>query len=154
MARNKPGATSPAIRLSAAGLLSWLVPGLGHMFIGEKRRGWVILVTIAITFWGGVALGGVRSTVDPEKKKLWFIAQVSSGGHALVAYWMGHRSRIGEPEAELASSNWTGMEVATVYTGVAGLLSLLVLLDAMVRADRSGLQSEEPRGADAPKSDT
>ena len=119
----------PIARVPIAGLLAWLVPGLGHLFIGERVRGWVCLITIAVTFWGGVAIGGVHETVNPQQRKAWFLAQSCTGGHALVAYFWARRL----PDDPLA--HWQSVETAVVYSGVAGLLNLLVILDVLGRAD-------------------
>ena len=62
-------------RVPLAGLLAWLVPGLGHLFVGERVRGLIYLITITVTFWGGIAIGGVRDTVDPQARTTWFLAQ-------------------------------------------------------------------------------
>lgn len=122
-------------RIAIIGLLAWLVPGLGHIANGERKRGLIILVTIACSFWGGIAIGGVRHTVDPQQKKLWFLAQICTGGHTLAAYGCGQRARAGLRPAELATSRWDSVDIGVVYTGVAGLLSILAILDALVRVD-------------------
>lgn len=160
---------SAVVRIVVAGLLSWILPGLGHIFGGDRNRGLIILVTIAVTFWGGIAIGGVRTTVDPHRKKLWFVAQICSGGHALAAYGAGEISRRRlfrehMPELDpqrtdprhiaqlkndlLGHDRWNAAEVAVVYTGVAGLLSFLAIMDALTRADprfRSRQGGESPR---------
>ncbi len=129
----------PPFRLAATGILAWLVPGLGHFLVGERRRGWIILLAIGLTFWGGIVIGGVRSTVDPGR--LWFVAQVPGGAHSIVAYYLGQRSLRerrddGRPVATQAiTSRWQGAEIGTVYTAVAGLLNVLAILDALGRAE-------------------
>lgn len=127
----------PALRIPLAGLLSWILPGAGHVFLGDMNRGILIFVTIATTFWGGIAIGGVRTTVDPQRQKLWFMAQICNGSHAIVAGAWGHAARKGASSAQLAHSEWKSLEIGLVYTGVAGLLNLLVILDALIRADAS-----------------
>ena len=114
------------------GLLAWLIPGLGHLFLGLKRRGLVFLLTIAATFWTGVAIGGVRATVDPSERTLWFTAQLCSGANAFVAYAL-HRAVAG---SDAPPGPYLSSEVGVHYTGVAGLLNILVILDAVARADR------------------
>jgi len=126
-----------AVRIPLSGLLSWLVPGAGHAFLGDLNRGIIVFVTIATTFWGGIAIGGVRTTIDPQRQKLWFMAQICNGGHAIAAAAWGYGARQGLSEAELAHSEWKSLEIGLVYTGVAGLLNLLVIMDALVRADAS-----------------
>ncbi len=132
------------------------------------------MLAVGLTLWGGVAIGGVRRTVDPGSKKLWFMAQVCCGGYTLGAYGLGEWSRRGLvaskiPGAEsadprspeyariehklLATSRWKATEVAWVYTGVAGLLNILVILDAMARAE-SAATGRDPRGAGSGKTAT
>jgi len=119
-------------RITVAGFLAWLVPGLGHIYLGQRHRGVILLVVIAATFWGGVALGGATETVDPHKRTAWFMAQVSTGAHALVAWRLGRTA-----EASASMYSWRAEEVAVVYSGVAGLLNLLVILDVLARASQA-----------------
>lgn len=125
------------LRAPVAGLLAWLVPGLGHMFIGHRGRGLVFLVTITATFWTGVAIGGVRATVDPQERTLWFMAQLCTGANTGAAYALhavlDAAARSGGTKAPIGP--WLSAEVGVHYTGVAGLLNLLVILDALVRAE-------------------
>ncbi len=125
-----------------AGFLAWLVPGLGHLYLGHRVRGLICLVTITATFWTGVAIGGVQGTVDPHDRTLWFMAQLCTGGNTLAAYGL-HRAvepRTNEPSVVSQRSaallaHWLSSDVGVHYTGVAGLLNLLVILDALGRAD-------------------
>jgi len=121
-----------------AGFLGWLVPGLGHIYLGHRVRGLVCLVTITVTFWSGVAIGGVQATVDPQERTLWFMAQLCTGGNTLAAYGL-HRVVEPQPAAgqrpAAVSAHWLSSDVGVHYTGVAGLLNLLVILDALGRAD-------------------
>ena len=133
---NEPEST--AIRASVAGLLAWLIPGLGHLYLGYRGRGIVLLATITVTFWTGVAIGGVRATVDPQERKLWFVAQIGTGGNTVVALALHRRVELHLPPTERSGpvAHWLSADVGVHYTGIAGLLNLLVILDAIVRADR------------------
>ncbi len=117
-------------RTALAGFLAWLLPGAGHLYLGERHRGVIFLVVIAATFWGGVAMGGVTDTLDPHKQTAWFMAQISTGAHALAA--LGCKQVI---EVSRPAYSWQARDVAVVYSGVAGLLNLLVILDALSRAE-------------------
>ncbi len=133
--------TEPAsvsfIRVPLAGFLAWVAPGLGHLFLGHRGRGWVFLVTITATFWTGVAIGGVRGTIDPDERKLWFVAQLCTGGNTVIGYlWERVVSRNDPREkATVLKGPWASAELGVHYTGVAGLLNLLVILDALGRAE-------------------
>lgn len=120
-------------RLPLAGLLGWLVPGLGHILLGYRGRGLVCLVTITATFWCGVAIGGVRTTVDPGQRKLWFLAQLCTGANTLAAVAVTKLAPLEKAAYDEAQGHWRSLDVAVHYTGVAGLLNVLVLLDVLGR---------------------
>jgi len=125
--------SKPSIeKIVLAGLLAWVLPGLGHVWVGQRRRGLILMIVIALTFWGGVAVGGVQSTVQPRARKAWFLAQICAGSHTLATYTWG-RIRAKEHPDERAGQ--LAEEVAIIYTGVVGMLSILVILDAMASAD-------------------
>ncbi len=139
-----------------AGLLAWLVPGLGHIYLGHRVRGLVCLVTITVTFWTGVAIGGVQATVDPNERTLWFRAQLCTGGNTLAAYGL-HRAVEPRPAAgqrpAVVLAHWLSSEVGVHYTGVAGLLNLLIILDALGRADAPSpkrIRRDHPPGVPRP----
>jgi TM2 domain-containing membrane protein YozV len=140
-------------RTPIAGLLAWILPGLGHFYLGHHARGLVFLVTIMVTFWSGVAIGGAASTVNPHERKLWFVAQIFTGGNTLAAYGLTARVRqdfstSGQPYVPRC---WISADVGVHYTGVAGLLNLLIILDAIGRSDSSYTvrrsRRESPEGA-------
>ena len=66
-------------------VLAWIVPGAGHVYIGRPIRGAIIFVTITAMFWAGVAMGGVM-TVDKVNERWWFIADMFTGVHGLIAW--------------------------------------------------------------------
>jgi TM2 domain-containing membrane protein YozV len=130
------------IKMPVAGILSWIVPGLGHIYLGHRRRGLILLVTITATFWSGVAIGSVQGTVDPTERKLWFFAQIGTGANAISAVIL-NRITTREDRANNRKpvvTNWVAAEVGVHYTGVAGLLNILVIFDAVSRADPSRLR--------------
>lgn len=165
MTKRKPSQSVP-LSSSVAGLLAWILPGLGHWYLGHRVRGIILLAVISLTFWCGVAIGGVKSTVDPNQNRVWFLAQICAGGHTIVAtIWSKQLSPtihrcplcdallegepqpgqacpdcnrpIGSPEATERTrlAFWPQVDIAIVYTGIAGLLNLLVILDAIARAE-------------------
>lgn len=133
------------IRVPLSGALAWVLPGLGHYYLGERKRAIILFVTITATFWSGVALGGVKRTIDPSYRKLWFIAQLCTGVEALAGYAWHARveptSTLIDPatrkqrEVPPFGGYWSSIEIGIHYTGVAGLLNLLAILDAMMRAE-------------------
>lgn len=143
-------------RLPVVGFLAWLLPGLGHLFLGHRGRGIVFLVTVTATFWTGVAIGGAGGTVDPHERRLWFMAQSLAGGNALAAFALHahvERQYAGVQDATPVA-HWASAEVGVHYTGVAGLLNLLVILDALALAEITSRRSkgggrEPPQGTTA-----
>jgi hypothetical protein len=126
---------SPAVAL--APLLAWLLPGLGHWWIGERVRGIIFFIVLTVTFWGGVAVGGVGTTVTPTENGAWIAAQLCMGPQALGALYLNYRT-VENAKArgdDTYKAPWPASTISVVYAGVAGMLNLLVIIDALARAD-------------------
>lgn len=136
-----PSNVDPAVafRVPLVGALAWFVPGLGHWYLGQRNRAVIFFVTIVATFWSGVAIGGVQGTVAPKSRKLWFVAQVCNGGNALGAAalhrWVAPESF--RSEKPVFAGQWLSSELGVHYTGVSGLLNVLVIFDALALAEAS-----------------
>jgi len=117
----------------AATLLAWLVPGSGYFYLGLRKRGAIVCVTICIMFLLGVLLGGVEM-IGPQHSKPWFIAQVLVGLPALLAVLLQN--------ASLPAGFGRGIDLAQLYTGVAGLLNLVCVLDVLMRLQTAGPTKE------------
>lgn len=126
--RNLDTSTSPS-RIPALVILAWLIPGAGHFLIGERARGVVIFVVITATFWTGLIIGGAYSTVNLTDNFAWFFAQVFAGTHTILAMIIRRL-----PDAMPSYSKT--LDLATIYTGVAGLLNVVVILDVLTRLGR------------------
>ena len=128
--------SSPSpLRVPVAGLLAWIVPGLGHLYVGERGRGLIFMITIALTFWGGVAIGGVKNTVNPQERSLWFLGQVCAGVHPFAAIAWSRQVQVPPNTDKTKYIAYGQMEdISIVYTAIAGMLNLLVILDALGRA--------------------
>ncbi len=143
----------PSTALAVA--LGWVLPGLGHWWIGERARAAVLFVIVTVTFWGGVAVGGVRTVVSERENGPWIAAQLCMGPQALVALKVSRDLRA--IEANDAKQNfkapWPSGDIGVIYAGVAGLLNLLVMLDVISRLEagraaqapgEAGMRREEP----------
>lgn len=142
-----PPPMSPTLRVPLAGLLSWLLPGAGHLFIGERVRGIILIATITVTFWTGVAIGGVKNTVNPHDRWLWFLGQVCAGGHTLTALAIGSAMPtppLGQEYTRLAYGREE--ELSVVYTAICGMLNILIILDVLVRAEKSAIPAYNRTG--------
>lgn len=155
-----------------AAFLAWILPGAGHLYLGRTLRGVILFLTIGATFWAGVAVGGVM-TVDSRYDRWWFYAQSLCGVHGLVGWYRQDRvykdvqkglgipritpSPDGRPTDEQmridAALEKGGIVlanpsegVARAYSGIAGLLNLLCVFDAMILAwmGRTGESGRKP----------
>ncbi len=87
-----------------AGVLAWLVPGLGHFYQGRTAKGIVFCVCILSTFGYGVYLGGssehgwgrvVYASWRPGQRRLPFLCQIGVGLPAMPALLEAQRAADG-----------------------------------------------------------
>ncbi len=134
MASNRNAPNVPSAPWVA--LLAWILPGLGHWWIGQRSRAVVFFVVTGVTFWGGVAVAGVRTAVTARDNGLWIAAQLCMGPQTLGAlHWSNSLASEGG-SADSYKSSWPSADIGVVYAGVAGLLNLLIIIDALARLDR------------------
>jgi len=142
---------SSFIRAPIAVVLAWLIPGLGHFYLGHKTRGIIFLVVITLTFCTGAAIGGVKTIsptrvtykadrirIDDEKievRSWWFFGQILNGGYALTACAVGKYSDPTNVDGVPRYLAWPSGDVGSVYSGIAGLLNLLIIIDVLARAE-------------------
>jgi len=144
--------------LFAVLVLGWFIPGLGHALLGRLHRGIVIFAIVAATFWSGVAIGGVM-TVDYHNQRWWFAAQTLAGVHGVMGWYRQDKiyqrlsadPEVGLPHHRLSQARiaWNyrldrklaeeslamvspADTVARAYSGVAGLLNLMCVFDAVM----------------------
>jgi hypothetical protein len=127
------------LRDAATVVVGWAVPGLGHYVAGERARGLVIFLGIGLTFWMGVAIGGARSTIDPQTNRAWFAAQICCGAHTVGA-WALHQA---VPDRLPYKAGAPAVDLGIVYTAVAGLLNVLVVLDLLGGSERRTRRASE-----------
>lgn len=108
-----------------AGILAWLVPGAGHIYLGQRKRGLLLCAGICLTFFLGLLLGGVEM-VDVKYSKPWFMAQILAGAPCIITALIQN--------AHMPPGLGRGIELGQVYTGVAGMMNLLAVIDALLRS--------------------
>ena len=145
------GATGEGVR---APLLGWLFPGLGHLSIGERKRGLLAMAAVGGMFVTGLAVGGVDA-VDSVEDGPWFIAQSANGpiaiGADLVNQHVLKKGKVGEllPAPAPADamgrplpgtfsvSSYKGLgsanEFGTLFIALGGLLNLVLVMDVSRR---------------------
>ena len=115
------------------GFLSWLVPWLGHVLQGRTLRGVVSGVTILLMFVLGILIGGhiygLKETNEGLLSSLFGLCDLGAG----LLYFFARLTGLAVNERpEQATA-----EYGSVFLMVAGLLNLILALDAFdIRAGR------------------
>jgi hypothetical protein len=110
-------------RRPGAVLAAWLVPGAGHVMLGELRKGAVFCVALTIMFACGVAFGGRLFSLqfaDP----LVLLAAIAQWG---VGVPRALGTVVGFGEGDVVAATY---EYGNTFLITAGLLNALVVLDA------------------------
>ena len=108
----------------AAMLLAWLIPGLGHYYLGRRRSAIAFAAIVTLTFLAGLSFQGRLYTIEAGQP-LTILATFAVCGTGLLNI-----------AARLFSENPTGMilsvtyEYGCAYLLTAGLMNLLLVLDA------------------------
>lgn len=155
-----------------------ILPGLGHIVRGEIARGVYIMTSLLTLFFGGIFLGGV-DVVDSKEDRVWFYAQALVGPAAFgVDYYHQHRLKVIAPAPDRSgrtilrsafptegrkpdgtvllggrppNTKSVGRmnELGTLACALAGMLNLIVILDAGFPSIRPKRPQLGPRPADA-----
>lgn len=124
-------------------LCGWLIPGLAHVLIGEKRRGAIVGVTIALLWLLGLLIGGV-GVIDRHTSGIMYYGQIMLAPGVAVDIAMQRYFRAPLREFALRQpspyaphhyqpSFGRPNEQGVLYTSLAGWLNLLALLDVLAR---------------------
>ena len=143
-----PRKEDTTVKSIQAGLLSWLLPGAGHFLLGHRGLGILFFIAISFPYWTGLAFGGIKDSVNPWTNRWLFLAEMGAGGYTLpcalacrsIERHIADCARAGTPvKATDYSSYYPELDVAQIYLAAAGLLNVLVILDAVSRAQTGGL---------------
>jgi hypothetical protein len=136
---------------ATAGVLAWLVPGLGHWYQGRRSKAVLYAVCIIGLFVVGQSLGSwqslywswVHPRVDPDRFRITFACDLGIGSTSLLALLQSILKRWGhdpilwglfaEPTLQQINAiDRTGKlaEISRLYVIMAGLLNYLVIFDA------------------------
>jgi hypothetical protein len=121
---NHKGSEADARRLVPACLLAWLLPGGGHFYLGRKQKGLIFLGALGAMFLLGLSMDArlkMYSGFDDPLAVLRSIAQMALGLPYLIARGLGY---------SLGEVTSVTHEYGNTFTEVAGLLNILVILDA------------------------
>jgi hypothetical protein len=107
-----------------AAILAWLVPGAGHLYLGRRGKALLFFCAIGALFALGVLMDSrleMTLTLDDLLASLFSVAQMAVGAPYVLARGLGYQA------GEVRSVTF---EYGNTFTAVAGLLNILVILDA------------------------
>jgi len=118
-ARERPAVANPLL----AAFLAWIVPGAGHAMLKRTARGALFFSVVVATLWIGCSLQG-NLYVPLAGQPLSYLATLGCMGlglpYFLLRYLLGYHGDI------VAA----GYEYGTAFILTAGLMNLLLVLDA------------------------
>lgn len=119
-----PPARSASSTLAVCAL-SWLVPGVGHLWLGRRQKGLVFLVMLPLMFAIGLALKGRLFSLLPLDlaEPLVALAALADIGLGLV-YFVA--KGLGYGAGQVVAVTY---EYGNAFIIVAGLLNSLVVID-------------------------
>jgi hypothetical protein len=105
-------------------VLAFLVPGLGHLYLGKRARAAVFCCIVVGMFFVGLAVDGDLYTINHTGGSLLrLLAALGSMGSGLLYFVAVFRGVHGDV-------NSITYEHGTAFTITAGLMNLLLMLDA------------------------
>jgi hypothetical protein len=116
-----------------AGLLAWLLPGAGHWVAGYRGLAAVFFAAITFPYLVGLALGGIKFSINPQENVWLFMAELGVGGYTIIGWLISNAIQVTPAQAGELRSYYPGSDVSQIYLITAGLLNLLAVLDAMSR---------------------
>lgn len=114
---------APTSNPTLISIVAWIVPGAGHLWQGRAQKGIVFLVALPLMFAVGLGLSG-RLFPFEIAQPLVALAALASIGNGLP-YFIATLLGLGEGVVTSAS-----YEYGNTFVIVAGLLNMLVVLDA------------------------
>ena len=111
------------------GLISWFLPGVGHLIQGRLKRGLIIGIVIWVMFIVGVVSGGAYYPgFDFKDGALLYLlnifAKFGNGLGSIISFILA-----ANPPANAAA--WGTFEYGGRFLEIAGLLNYLAMLDAV-----------------------
>ena len=104
-------------------LASWAIPGAGHLWLGRRNKGLVFLVALPLMFAIGLALRGRLFPFDFSDPLVLLEALADFGMGA--TYFLSKSLGYGAGDVRAVT-----YEYGNAFLVVAGLLNLLVVIDA------------------------
>jgi len=105
-------------------VLAWLIPGLGHYYLGRRRTAAAFAVIVVLTFVAGLSFQGRLYSIE-QGQPLTVLATFAVWGAGLLN--IAARLFTENPSGSILSVTY---EYGCAYLLTAGLMNLLLILDA------------------------
>ena len=113
------------MKSAVAVVLTWVVPGAGHWYLGYRRKAVFYFAVLTGLYVAGMAIADFRN-ISYERHPFFFLTYLWYGGATLIAEVVTHGLTMVRPLERL--------DVGCLYSAVAGLLNILVMIDAYLLA--------------------
>src|SRR5215467_8281643 len=122
-ARSQAAATPLTTMSVLAPVLGWLIPGAGHLIQRRWIRGIVLMVSVLAMFAIGLSIDGkiYKPNTDDLLDILGFVSDMGVGG----LYILGRMLNWGSE-----AITYAGADYGTKFIAVAGLLNIMIVVDA------------------------
>jgi hypothetical protein len=127
--------------------VGWLVPGAGHVLLGQWKKGLFFFLILGATYLFGSWIAGFRP-VSFDDNPFYFVGQYGSGVTMLIAKLRGAEKAVVGPSLH---PSW--FDPGLLYVCVVGLLNLVVMmsvLDAKVPAPAAAAPAAVPPAVATP----
>ena len=114
---------APSVNPTLVSIVSWVLPGAGHLWLGRRQKGLIFLVALPLMFAVGLLLKGRLFPFEPSQP-LVALAALAGLGNGLP-FFIAKLLDAGQGVVTAAS-----YEYGNTFVIVAGLLNMLVALDA------------------------
>ncbi|MBI2923677.1 MAG: hypothetical protein HYY18_21685 [Planctomycetes bacterium] len=122
---------------SIALVLAWLVPGLGHLYLGKPKKALFFFLTLSLVYLAGFVLADFRF-VRFDDNPFYYVGRWGSGLTWVATWLTTNNPPRGTTPLEL-------YEPGLLYMCSAGLLNVVLVLNIL-----SGTHASEPAKSDAP----
>ncbi|MEO0479157.1 MAG: DUF6677 family protein [Planctomycetota bacterium] len=119
-----------------AALLTFMVPGSGHIVLGQKSKGLLVGGSVIALFLLGMLFSGGHG-IDRAARPIWWSGQSPFGGATLLTALLVGGSQMSELSGRF-------FELGVVLCTCAGLLNVVLIVDSFSIAERRllGLETE------------
>ena len=107
-------------------IAGWLLPGAGHLLLGRKPQAVVFFLAVTATYLLGMFLADFTN-VSPHRHPFYFAAYIFNGGETILATLLT-KGLVATRVPEVAGI--ATKDIGIVYTAVASLLNIIVVMDA------------------------